>query len=161
MRSRMFAIPAPSCVWAGSNPAPESQTVKSNAPRVSERSTETGTGPACLAALSSAARHAKYTAISTSGLQRRTPLACTVTAPPDCTPTATSAAANPKELSSAGYMPCARLTHLVNHAVDVVTERLQPRPGLGLAALAEAVGGDAELDSQRRQTLLHAVVKVL
>ena len=80
MRSRMFAIPAPTCVLAGSNPAPESQTVKPSAPPVSERSTETGTGPACLAALSSAARHEKYTAISTSGLQRRTPLACTVTA---------------------------------------------------------------------------------
>ena len=102
MRSRMFAIPAPTCVSAGSNPAPESQTVKSSAPPVSERSTETGTGPACLAALSSAARHEKYTAISTSGRQRRTPLACTVTGRPDRSPAETSAAANPKEVSSAG-----------------------------------------------------------
>ena len=53
------------------------------------------------------------------------------------------------------------VTQLVNHVVDVVTEPLQHRAGLGLAALAEAVGGEAELDSQRRQTLLNAVVKVL
>ena len=53
------------------------------------------------------------------------------------------------------------LTHLVNHVVDVVTEPLQYRAGLGLAALAEAVGSEAEPDSQRRQLLLNAVVKVL
>jgi hypothetical protein len=53
------------------------------------------------------------------------------------------------------------VTDLVNHVVDVVTEALQYRAGLGLAALAEAVGSEAEPDSQRRQTLLNAVVKVL
>ena len=52
-------------------------------------------------------------------------------------------------------------TQLVNHVVDVVTEPLQYRAGLGLAALAEAVGSEAEPDSQRRQMLLNAVVKVL
>ena len=45
--------------------------------------------------------------------------------------------------------------------VDVVTEPSQYRAGLGLAALAEAVGSENELDSQRRQMLLNAVVKVL
>ncbi len=53
------------------------------------------------------------------------------------------------------------VTQLVNHVVDVVTEPLQYRAGLGLAALAEAVGSEAEPDSQRRQMLLNAVVKVL
>src|SRR3954449_3383405 len=53
------------------------------------------------------------------------------------------------------------VTDLVNHALDVVTEALQYRAGLGLAALAEAVGSDAEPDSQRSQMLLNAVVKVL
>ena len=51
------------------------------------------------------------------------------------------------------------VTHLVNHAIDVVAEALQHRAGLG--ALAEALGSEAEPDSQRRQTLLNAVVKVL
>jgi hypothetical protein len=35
------------------------------------------------------------------------------------------------------------------------------RAGLGLAALAEAVGSETEADSQRRQILLNAVVKIL
>jgi len=51
------------------------------------------------------------------------------------------------------------VTHLLNQTVDVVTEPLQHRAGLG--ALAEALGSEAEPDSQRRQTLLNAVVKVL
>jgi hypothetical protein len=86
----------------GSNPAPESDTVKSSAPPRLDSSTETGAGPACWAALSSAAGHEKYTAISTSGLQRRTPFVCTVTGRPDRTPAEASAAANPNEVSSAG-----------------------------------------------------------
>jgi hypothetical protein len=45
--------------------------------------------------------------------------------------------------------------------VDVVTEALQYRAGLNLAALAEVVGSEAEPESQRRQLLLNAVVKVL
>ena len=53
------------------------------------------------------------------------------------------------------------VTQLVNQVVDVVTEPLQYRAGLGLAALVEAVGCEAEPDSQRRQMLLSAVVKVL
>ena len=53
------------------------------------------------------------------------------------------------------------VTQLVNQVVDVVTEPLQYRAGLGLAALVEAVGSEAEPDSQRRQMLLSAVVKVL
>ena len=53
------------------------------------------------------------------------------------------------------------VTQLVDHELDVVTEPLQHRAGLGLAALGEAVGSEAEPDSQRRQTLLNAVVKVL
>ena len=53
------------------------------------------------------------------------------------------------------------VTQLVNHVVDVVTEPLQYRAGLSLAALAEAVGSEAEPNSQRRQMLLNAVVKVL
>ena len=51
------------------------------------------------------------------------------------------------------------VTHLLNQTVDVVTEPLQHRAGLG--ALAEALGSEAEPDSQRRQTLLNAVVEVL
>ena len=42
------------------------------------------------------------------------------------------------------------VTQLVNQVVDVVTEPLQYRAGLGLAALAEAVGCEVEPDSQRR-----------
>ena len=57
--------------------------------------------------------------------------------------------------------PVREITHPVNHIVEVVTEPLQYRAGLGLAALAEAVGSEAEPDSQRRQVLLNAVVKVL
>src|SRR3954451_5188003 len=53
------------------------------------------------------------------------------------------------------------VTDLVNHALDVVSEALQHRAGLGLAALAEALGSEAEPDSQRSQILLNAVVKVL
>ena len=58
-------------------------------------------------------------------------------------------------------MPCARSRSSSISAVDVVTEPLQHRAGLGLAALAEALGSEAEPDSQRRQMLLNAVVKVL
>ena len=54
-----------------------------------------------------------------------------------------------------------KVTQLVNEVVDVVTEPLQYRAGLGLAALGEAVGSEAEPDPQRRQMLLNAVVKVL
>ena len=53
------------------------------------------------------------------------------------------------------------VTQLVDQVADVVTEPLQFRAGLGLAAIAEAVGSEAEPDSQRRQMLLNAVVKVL
>ena len=53
------------------------------------------------------------------------------------------------------------VTQLVDQVVDVVTEPLQYCAGLGLAALVEAVGSEAEPDSQRRQMLLNAVVKVL
>src|SRR3954464_11811242 len=53
------------------------------------------------------------------------------------------------------------VTDLVNHALDVVSEALQDRAGLGLAALAEALGSEAEPDSQRSQMLLNAVGKVL
>ena len=88
-----------------------------------------------VAVLSSAARHAKYTAISTSGLhaggqQRRVDAVCEV-------------------------------TQLLDEVVDVVAEPLQYRAGLGLAALGEAVRSEAEPDSQCRQMLLNAVVKVL
>src|SRR3954469_1843369 len=53
------------------------------------------------------------------------------------------------------------VTDRVNHALDVVSEVLQDRAGLGLAALAEALGSETEADSQRSQMLLNAVVKVL
>ena len=53
------------------------------------------------------------------------------------------------------------VTQLVNQVVDVVTEPPQHRAGLGLAAISEAVGSEGEPDSQRRQMLLSAVVKVL
>ena len=39
------------------------------------------------------------------------------------------------------------ITQLVNNVLNVVTEPLQGRAGLGLAALAEAVGCEAEPDS--------------
>jgi hypothetical protein len=45
MRSRMFAIPTPTDVSAGSNPAPESQTVKSSAPPVRETQPRSAPGP--------------------------------------------------------------------------------------------------------------------
>jgi hypothetical protein len=53
------------------------------------------------------------------------------------------------------------LTQLVDQLVDVVTEPLQYRAGLGLAALAEALGSEAEPDSQRREILLNTIVKIL
>ena len=43
-------------------------------------------------------------------------------------------------------MPSREVTHPINHVVDVVTEPLQYGAGLGIAALAEAVGSEAEPD---------------
>lgn len=59
MRSRMLVIPAPDDVRSGLNPRPVSQTVKCSASAVSQASTEICAGPACLAALSIAARQVK------------------------------------------------------------------------------------------------------
>src|ERR1700759_5520308 len=59
MRSYMLFSPAPLGVRLGSNPQPVSLIVKCSAWPVSQARTETSAGPACLAALSIAARQVK------------------------------------------------------------------------------------------------------